>query len=397
MTSHSRKLLPSIFFRDPQARMRSGHPWIYATQVLRSEGRVEPGDLVRVVDVDHGPVGVGYANPLSMIRVRMLSSNPEARVDGAFFHARIQRAYAHRRSLGYSGSMRVVFGESDDLPGLVVDKFNDLLSVQVLTAGMDRWKDDLVAALREVVRPTGIYERSDVAVREREGLQLVKGFLGAPFHTLTQVQHDQVRMEVDVATGQKTGHFLDQVRNHAAMAQISSGANVLDCCTHTGGFALHAAAYGAAKVLAIDLSASALEIAGRNAELNGLQATCTFQEANVFDLLADADRKGLKWEVIVLDPPAFAKNRATLGNAQRGYKEINLRAMRCLVPGGFLVTCSCSFHMQEEQFARTIAEAALDAGRTLVQVYTGGQPPDHPVRWGFPESHYLKCHILQVR
>jgi 23S rRNA (cytosine1962-C5)-methyltransferase len=380
---------------DTHDRIRHGHPWIFATQVVKEEGAYEPGDIVQVFSTRREPLGQGYVNPRSMIRVRLLTRHVEDRVNRAFIHERIAKAWAYRQRMGYTGSCRVVFGEADLLPGLVVDKFNDVLSVQFLTLGMERWKDVVLEALTEVVKPTGIYLRNDVPVREKEGLPLEKGFVGKSFPTDLVIDENGLKLNVDVAGGQKTGHFLDQVLNHAAMAKISKGMRVLDCFTHTGGFALHAAHYGAADVEGLDISAEAVALATRNAEQNGL-ANCRFNVANVFDHLTEASRAGKQWDVIVLDPPAFAKSKGALENAYRGYKEINLRALKCIPAGGFLVTCSCSQHMVPDLFRKMVLEAAQDAGRRLREVYYGTQPPDHPILWGVPETHYLKCLVLQV-
>lgn len=385
-----------IFIKDSGARIRKGHPWVYGNQVLRTEGRAMPGDVVQVVDVAHGPLGQGYFNPASLIRVRLLTTHMDERVDASFIHKRIARAWATRQGMGYREHCRVVFGEADGLPALVVDKFGDVLALQTLALGMERWKDDIVAALREEIAPRGIYERNDVPIRSKEGLELRKGFIGDPFETRIMVEENGLRFHADVATGQKTGHFLDQVLNHDAMKLIASGRTALDCFTHTGGFALHLARYGAADVLGVDISAEAVAMAAANADLNDLAGVCRFQEANVFDLLNQASRDGRKWDVVVLDPPAFAKSRAALEGAYRGYKEINLRAMKCLPDGGYLVTCSCSQHMTNELFRQMVAEAALDAGKRLREVYYGTQPPDHPILWGMPETHYLKCLVLEV-
>ena len=392
-----------IFITDPHRRVLGGHPWIFDSQVLRSEGDFEAGDVVEVFDVKKGPIGQGFINPKSLIRVRLLTRSMDVRVDEGFIRHRVRAAWQHRQRLGYTGSCRVVFGESDGLPALIVDKFNNadapeecVLSLQMLALGMERWKEVVADELRLLFKPRGIYERNDVAVREKEGLTQHKGPLGAEFNTRLLITENGLRMDVDVATGQKTGHFLDQVRNHAAIAPCVAEARVLDCFTHTGGFALHAAQYGAREVLGLDISEDAVALATRNAELNGLQDRCTFQAANVFDFLTNASRNNKLWDVIVLDPPAFAKSKSALENAVRGYKEINLRALKCLHARGFLVTYSCSFHMNPELFRKTIADAARDAGKQLREVYSAGQPPDHPVLWGAPETHYLKCHIVQV-
>lgn len=391
-----------ITVNDTQDRIRNGHPWIFGTQVLREEGAYEPGDVVQVVDGRKRPLGQGYINPHSMIRVRLLTTDPQERINAGFIERRIAEAWAHRRRMGYTSSCRVVFGEADRLPGLVVDRFHDVggsdqsvLSVQFLTLGMERWRPVVLKALQDQLQPTGIYLRNDVPVRAKEGLELDKGFADHPFRTALIIEENGLRLHVDVAEGQKTGHFLDQAHNHAAMQGISRGQRVLDCFTHTGGFALHAAHYGAADVEGLDISAEAVALATRNAELNAL-TSCRFNTANVFDHLTEASRRGAQWDVIVLDPPAFAKSKGAVENAYRGYKEINLRALKCIPSGGFLVTCSCSQHMTPELFRRMVREASLDAGRTLREIHYGTQPPDHPILWGVPETHYLKSLVLQV-
>ena len=384
-----------ITVNDTQDRILRGHPWIFDNQIVKEEGSYEPGDIVQVFDARHRPLGQGYINPASLIRVRLLTEHVEERVNKEFITARIERAWRYRQRMGYTGSCRVIFGDADFLPGLVVDKFNDVLSVQFLTLGMERWKEVVMDALQSIVKPAGIYIRNDVPIREKEGLELYKGFQGKPFKTDLLIDENGLKLHVDVAGGQKTGHFLDQVQNHAAMARISKDQRVLDCFTHTGGFGLHAAQYGAKEVLGLDISEDAVKQATRNAATNNL-ANCRFEVANVFDHLAELSRTGKQWDVIVLDPPAFAKSRGAIDNAYRGYKEINLRAMKCISSGGFLVTCSCSQHMTTDLFRKMVAEASRDAGRRVREVYYGTQPPDHPILWGVPETHYLKCFILEV-
>ncbi|MCO6481721.1 MAG: class I SAM-dependent rRNA methyltransferase [Flavobacteriales bacterium] len=385
-----------LYIDDARQRVRLGHPWIFDNQVRRVEGSPQPGEVVQVFDVRKGPLGQGYFNPHSKIRVRMLTKDLDEAVDAAFFRRKVQAAWDLRVRLGQPESCRVVFGEADGLPALVVDKFNDVLVVQTLALGMDRFKAEVVQALNEVLSPRGIYERNDVPVREKEGLGQVKGFIGGAFDTGLEIMENGLRFAVDVAQGQKTGHFLDQRLNHAALEHVAKGARVLDCFTHTGGFALHAAQYGAREVLGLDISGEAVAQARANAVLNGLDGICTFRAENVFDHLSRPTAPGKGWDVIVLDPPAFAKSRSALEGAIRGYKEINLRAIKALPPGGFLVSCSCSQHMVPDLFRRTIADAARDAHRELREVFSGGQPPDHPVHWSIPETHYLKCLILQV-
>lgn len=384
-----------LTINDTQDRILRGHPWVFGNQITHEEGVYVPGDIVQVFDAKRRPLGQGYINPASLIRVRMLTPHVDERINKEFIAARIQKAWKYRQRMGYSGSCRVVFSEADMLPGLIVDKFNDVLSVQFLTLGMERWKDVVLDALDQAVRPKGIYLRNDVPIREKEGLDLSKGFTGKPFPTDLVIDENGLKLHVDVAGGQKTGHFLDQVRNHAAMVQISEGQRVLDCFTHTGGFGLHAAHYGAKDVLGLDISEEAVAQATRNADLNGLK-NCAFKVANVFDYLTEASRTGKQWDVIVLDPPAFAKSRGAIDNAYRGYKEINLRALKSIASGGFLVTCSCSQHMTPDLFRKMVAEAARDAGRRVREVYYGTQPPDHPILWGVPETHYLKCLMLEV-
>ena len=387
---------------DTQDRILRGHPWVFGNQIAHEEGTYLPGDIVQVFDAERRPLGQGYINPASLIRVRMLTPHVEEKINKAFITERIERAWRYRQRMGYTGSCRVIFSEADMLPGLIVDKFKNaagaeqvVLSVQFLTLGMERWKDVVLEALDKAVRPHGIYLRNDVPIRGKEGLELSKGFAGKAFPTDLVIDENGLELRVDVVGGQKTGHFLDQVRNHAAMQYISAGQRVLDCFTHTGGFGLHAAHYGASEVLGLDVSEEAVAQATRNAELNGLK-NCTFQVANVFDFLTEASRTGKQWDVIVLDPPAFAKNRSAIDNAYRGYKEINLRALKSTTSGGFLVTCSCSQHMSPDLFRKMVAEASRDAGRRVREVYYGTQPPDHPILWGVPETHYLKCLILDV-
>ncbi len=398
----------------PQARIRIddrgdrvllGHPWVYATQVLKEEGTYAPGDVVLVIDAKGRAIGQGYINPASMIRVRLLTWNAEERVSRHLVRDRIQRAWQRRARLGYSRSCRVVFGEADGLPGLVADLFHDaldgrrVLSVQFLTLGMERWREVILEALQECIAPSGIYLRNDVPIREKEGLTQDKGFFGKPFNPQLVIEEGEgahaVRVHVDVAGGQKTGHFLDQVLNHVAAQRFLGSGRVLDCFTHTGGFGLHAARGGAHEVLGLDISADAVAMAGRNAELNGF-AQSAFREANVFDFLTEASRSGKQWDSIVLDPPAFAKSKGAMANAYRGYKEINLRALLCLPAGGRLITCSCSQHMSPEIFRQMVAEAARDAGRRLRELHDGGQPPDHAPHWSVPETRYLRCLVLEV-
>ena len=386
-----------LYIDDARQRIRGGHPWVFDNQVKRVEGAPVPGGIVQVFDQRKGPLGQAYYNPASRITARLITKHLDEPIDRSFFERRIEAAWRHRRRLGEPDSCRVVFGEADGLPALVVDKFNDVVVIQTLALGMDRFKPEVVEAVRRVLAPRGIYERNDVLVREKEGLPLIKGFIGDPFDTALEIEENGIRMLVDVAGGQKTGHFMDQRLNHAALERFVGGADVLDCFTHTGGFALHAARYGARTVEGLDISEDAVALARRNAALNGLEDRCSFRTANVFDHLETASRAGRTWDVVVLDPPAFAKSRGALEGATRGYKEINLRAMKCLPPGGILVTCSCSQHMTPELFRAMVADAARDAHREVRELHYGTQPPDHPVHWSIPETLYIKCLVLEVR
>jgi 23S rRNA (cytosine1962-C5)-methyltransferase len=393
-----------LYIDDTRLRIRQGHPWVYDNQVLRFEGRPQAGGIVQVFDVKKGPLGQAYFNPRSKIRARLITKDLDEPIDLDFFKRKIEAAWSYRKRMGHTESCRGVFGEADGLPGLVVDKFNDVLVVQTMALGMDLRKGIIVQALRDVLKPRGIYERNDASVREKEGLEQHVGFIGEPFDTSMVIEENGLKISVDVAGGQKTGHFLDQRLNHAAMTRISHQARVLDCFTHTGGFALHAAKYGAKQVLGLDISEEAVALARQNAAANGLEKRCTFKAANVFDFLAEADRRqtgpngkhDAQWDVIVLDPPSFAKSRGAMEGATRGYKEINLRAMKLLPPGGFLVTCSCSQHMTPDLFRDMVASASHDAYREVREVYYGTQPPDHPIHWSIPETHYLKCLVMQV-
>ncbi|MGB9919797.1 MAG: class I SAM-dependent rRNA methyltransferase [Moorellales bacterium] len=371
---------------------------MYQTEIASIKGDWEPGDLVEVLDEQGRFLGRGYFNPTSTIAVRLLTRRKEA-VDRGFFHRRLVRAWEYRRRL-LSGldtdAVRVVFAEADFLPGLIVDKFADHLVLQTLTLGMERWKSTLAELLDELFRPRGLYEKNDAGVRAREGLSPQQGWIkGGPDPIVTIREHG-LRFYVDLVRGQKTGYFLDQRENRAALRGLVEGARVLDAFCYTGGFALHAAACGAREVLALDLSEEAVALAEANARLNHLADRCRFYVANAFDELRNLERAGESFEVVILDPPAFTKSKSALEGAWRGYKEINLRAMRLLAPGGFLITSSCSYHLPEEQFLEVVRAAARDARRTLRLVEMRRQSRDHPVLLEYPESYYLKCLILQV-
>ncbi|TEB05502.1 Ribosomal RNA large subunit methyltransferase I [Pelotomaculum schinkii] len=380
-----------------QHRVVGGHPWIYSTEVDEISGGFLPGDIVEVIDAKGKFLGRGYINPASKILVRMLTRDRSEEINREFFAARIEAALEYRRRVVRdTDACRLIFAEADFLPALIVDKFGDFLALQTLALGIDRYKDLIVEILDELLAPSGIYERNDVSVREVEGLPLRTGFLKGPFEPLVEIHENGLGFLVDLAGGQKTGYFLDQRENRMALSGLAEGARVLDCFCHTGTFSVYAAAYGAREVLGVDIAAPALDVARRNASRNGFEEVCSFREANAFDELRALEKAGERFDLVILDPPAFTKSKQALRGAVRGYKEINLRGMKLLPPGGFLVTCSCSFHMREEQFMEVILEAAKDAGRQLRLVDLRRQAKDHPTLPASPETHYLKCAILQV-
>ncbi|NPV71733.1 MAG: class I SAM-dependent rRNA methyltransferase [Firmicutes bacterium] len=377
-------------------RIASGHPWLYRTEILEVNGQFRPGDVVDVVDFRGKPLGRGYINPKSQITVRMLTWREES-VDEAFFRRRIEAALDYRRRvLPGERSYRLVFGEADFIPGLIVDKFEEYLVIQTLALGIDRWKDTVVDILRDLLSPRGIYERNDAPVRELEGLDSRAGFIGEPFNPTIRIEENALSFLVDVEKGQKTGHFLDQRANRLVVMRLASGRRVLDCFCYTGGFSVHAAAGGALSVEGIDASEWAAGMARENASLNGVSGRCAFVAGNVFDELRGREHRRERYDMIVLDPPAFAKSRGALEGAVRGYKEINLRAMKLLNPGGILVTCSCSRHLTEDLLIDVVRDASADAGRPVRIVEKRTQASDHPFLVAAPESYYLKCLVLQV-
>ncbi|MBT9260344.1 MAG: class I SAM-dependent rRNA methyltransferase, partial [Clostridiales bacterium] len=371
--------------------------WVYRTQIASVDGETfEPGDIVSVRDHRGRFVGKGFINPASMIQVRLLTRRQEDAIDEKFIRERVQRAWEYRQEvLSETESCRVIFGEADGLPGLIVDKFGDVLVMQNLALGMERWQEVLLEALEDLLRPEGIYARHDVPVREKEGLPLWKGFLTHPFPTRFLIRENGVPLWVDVERGHKTGHFLDQRENRAALKPFVRGKRVLDVFCHTGGFGLHAAHYGASEVTAVDISEEALELAKESARAGGVEHSIRFYREDAFTFLRQAVREGERYDVVILDPPAFAKSKRSLDGAYRGYKEINLQAMKLLRPGGFLVTCSCSSPVTFDMFDVMLLDAAADARRTLRLVERRGQARDHPVILDHPESQYLKCYILQ--
>lgn len=383
--------------RGRQARVAVGHPWVYRTEVEKIEGDFTPGDIVEVADPRGRFLGRGYINPASQILVRILTRDREEKIDREFFRRRIKAAWDYRqRVVKNTNACRVVFSEADYLPALVVDKFGDYLAVQTLALGIDAHRETIIDILQEVISPRGMYERNDVSVRELEGLPLRAGFIGPEFDPRVEIVENGLSFEVDLAGGQKTGYFLDQRENRLALEDLCRGARVLDCFCHTGTFTTYAARFGAAEVLGIDISGPALEVAARNTARNGFENVCRFREANSFDELRAYDRDGEKFDLVILDPPAFTKSKKSLEGAIRGYKEINLRGLKILRPGGFLVTCSCSYHMSQELFLEVVNQAALDAGRPTRLVEVRRQARDHPMLLAAPETYYLKCLILQA-
>jgi 23S rRNA (cytosine1962-C5)-methyltransferase len=377
-------------------RIANGHPWIFNNEVEKVEGEVVGGDVVDVFTHDQKFVGKGYINPKSQILVRLLTREKNVEINENFFLQRIRECWEYRKKIGYIENCRLVFGEADGMPQLIIDKFNDYFVIQTLALGIDVWKPAIVKALETIFNPKGIYERNDVPVRELEGLPQQKGFLSAPFDPKIIIEENGLRFHVDIEAGQKTGYFLDQRDNRRAIQHIVKGAEVLGAFTYTGTFELHAAYYGAKSVLGLDISENAVQQASRNAELNGLEKICRFEAGNAFDLLKQWSKEGRQYDVVMLDPPAFTKNRETIQKAITGYKEINLRGMKLVRPGGFLVTSSCTNLVNPELFLQIIDMAARDARRKIRQVTFQAQASDHPIIWGLDNTQYLKFLIVQV-
>ena len=381
--------------------LKAGGPWIYDNEVASIVGTFEDGDIVEVHDFDGYPLGRGFINRKSKLIVRMMTRNKDAQVDEAFIRMRVKNAWEYRKKVVDTGSCRVIFGEADFLPGIVVDKFSDVLVVQSLALGIDRFKGLIIEELKALmaedgIRIRGVYERSDAKVREQEGMERTKGFIGDPFDTKVEIEENGVRYMVDVKEGQKTGFFLDQKYNRKAIWKLCSGARVLDCFTHTGSFALNAGLAGAAHVTGVDASELGVAQARENAALNHLEDREDFVCADVFELLPELERKGEKFDVVILDPPAFTKSRNSIKNAVKGYREINLRALKLIKDGGYLATCSCSHFMDYELFTQTIGQAARNVHKRLRQVEYRTQAPDHPILWAAEDSYYLKFYIFQV-
>ena len=381
--------------------LKAGGLWIYDNEIAEVRGGFEDGDIISVEDFDGYFLGYGFINSASKIRIRMLSRRKEKRITPAFLEDRVRTAWEYRKNVIDTGSCRLIFGEADFLPGLVVDKFSDVLVAESLALGIDRLKPLLLDSLKKVleedgIKIRGIYERSDAKVRLQEGMERFKGFIGDPFDTKIEIVENGVRYQVDVKDGQKTGFFLDQKNNRAAIHKLCPGKRVLDCFTHTGSFALNAGIAGADSVLGVDASELGILQAQENARLNGLEHKVKFECADVFELLPKLEEAGEQYDIVILDPPAFTKSRQATKGAVKGYREINLRGMRLVKDGGFLVTCSCSHFMEQELFAKTIREAARGARKRLRQVEFHTQAPDHPILWAADESYYLKFYIFQV-
>ena len=391
-----------VTLKKGEGRMlKSGGLWIFDNEIASILGNFENGDIVLVHDFDGYPLGRGFINRNSKIRIRMLTRNKDQEIDEAFLRQRVKDAWEYRKKVVDTGSCRLIFGEADFLPGLVVDKFSDVLVVQSLALGIDRLKMQILEYLQEVLAEDGIsirgiYERSDAKVREQEGMERTKGFLSEPFDTNVEIVENGVHYMVDVREGQKTGFFLDQKYNRLSIQKLCKDARVLDCFTHTGSFALNAGLGGAKEVLGVDASETGVQQARLNAKLNHMEDRVQFLCEDVFELLPELERKGETFDVIVLDPPAFTKSRNSVKNATKGYREINLRAMKLIKDGGYLATCSCSHFMTYELFTKTINQAAHNVHKRLRQVEFRTQAPDHPILWAAEESYYLKFYIFQV-
>lgn len=381
--------------------IKAGGMWVFDNEIASIMGHFDNGDIILVHDFDGYPMGKGFINQNSKIRIRMMTRNKEQVIDEAFLRMRLENAWEYRKKTVDISSCRLVFGEADFLPGIVIDKFSDVLVVESLALGIDKMKLLIIDLLKDILAKDsiairGVYERSDAKVREQEGMERFKGFIGDEFDTKVEIIENGVKYLVDVKDGQKTGFFLDQKYNRLAIQRLCKNAKVLDCFTHTGSFALNAGIAGAQSVLGVDASETAVNQARRNAELNGLDGTVKFLCEDVFELLPELEEKGEKFDVVILDPPAFTKSRSSVKNAVKGYREINLRAMRLVKDGGFLATCSCSHFMTYELFTQTIGQAAKNVHKRLRQVEYRTQAPDHPILWSADESYYLKFYIFQV-
>ena len=381
--------------------IKAGGLWIFDNEIESIMGRFKNGDIVTVHDFDGYPMGRGYINQNSKIRIRLMTRNVHQEIDRDFLTMRLQNAWDYRKKMVDTDSCRIVFGDADFLPGLVIDKFSDVLVVQSLALGIDRFKEQIVEILKEILKADGIwirgvYERSDAKERKKEGMERIKGFIGDEFDTKVPIVENGVKYIVDVKDGQKTGFFLDQKYNRLAMQKLCKDAKVLDCFTHTGSFALNAGIAGAKSVLGVDASEFAVAQASQNAELNNLSDRVRFECHDVFELLPELEKSGETYDVVILDPPAFTKSRNTMKHAMKGYREINMRGLKLVKDGGYLATCSCSHFMDYENFTKVIGQAARSVHKRLRQVEFRTQSPDHPILWAADESYYLKFYIFQV-
>lgn len=387
-----------VLAKGRDRRVKAGHLWVYAGEILRTDGGLRPGDTVDVVDHRARFLARGYYNPASSIAVRLLTRRRDEPLDAALLRRRIAQAVAYRRHFYPAGeSCRLVFSEGDLLPGLTVDRYGSCLAVQISTLGMDRMRDAIADALADAVHPRGIFERSDLPARGREGLEARTGLLAGDVPEEFEIVLDDLRFLVRLRTGQKTGLYLDHRFNRRTLEPHARGRRALDVFCNTGSFGLYALKYGAERCTGIEVSPECLDLARRNAALNGLQDRCDFVEANAFDHLKDLDRRRERYGLIVLDPPAFTKSARATAAAVRGYKEINLRAFRLAAPGALVATSSCSFHLGPEEFLAVLRDAAADAGKDVTLVELRGQAPDHPVHLSVPETRYLKFALLFVR
>lgn len=383
--------------KNEERRIKNGHPWVFSNEIAGTDGERGPGAAAELFDAGGGFIGVGHYNPRSLIALRLLSRRREEIDTVEFYEQRIRAALDHRRGIYPTlQTFRAVYGESDFLPGLVVDRYGDFLSIQILSAGMEVRLELLLHALQRVFAPLGIIARNDVGVRSLEGLEERVELLCGEVPELVEIEENGLRFLVDLARGQKTGGFLDQKENHMLLRGICRGKAVLDCFCYAGSWAAHAGHFGATSVLGIDISARAVAQAGRNAELNGLDDRVLFEECDAFDRLRTLNHEGQRFGVIVMDPPAFVKSRKNIAEATKGYLTVNRRALELLEPGGYLITCSCSYHMGREAFREMLTQAARQARREVRLVSVHSQAPDHPVLLSFPESEYLKCFVLQA-
>ena len=381
--------------------LKSGGAWIFDNEIDTIMGNYGNGGDVIVRDFDGYPMGKGFINQNSKIRIRMMTRKPDQEIDEAFLKMRVKNAWEYRKTTVDTSSCRIIFGEADFLPGLVIDKYEDVLVVECLALGMEQFKEIIVNFLKEIlaedgIKIRGVYERSDANERTKEGLSKVKGFIGDAFDTNVEIVENGVHYMVDVANGQKTGFFLDQKYNRLAMQRICKGKKVLDCFTHMGTFALNAGIAGAVDVTGLDISEYAVSQAEANARLNHLENNVHFRQANVLDELPKLAQAGEKYDVVILDPPAFTKSREATKNAIKGYREINMKGLKLVKDGGYLATCSCSHFMTQELLAKTVKEAAKATHKRLRQVEFRTQAPDHPILWAADESYYLKFFIFQV-